>query len=131
MYPFFPLCCVTARAFCWATCLRSPSRRQCWSVSIQLAMNSCPGRRSKQRRLFPSKAGVTPLGPNLRKPGDVLCGAALQLRDLKVCFVAGTLGQGGAERQLYFIARALCEARAQVRILSLTKGEFWQKKLEN
>jgi glycosyltransferase involved in cell wall biosynthesis len=55
----------------------------------------------------------------------------LQLRDLNICFVAGTLGQGGAERQLFFMVRTLREAGARVRVLSLTKDEFWHRQIED
>ena len=55
----------------------------------------------------------------------------MQLRDLNICFVAGTLGQGGAERQLFFMVRTLREAGARVRVLSLTKNEFWQRPIED
>jgi glycosyltransferase involved in cell wall biosynthesis len=51
------------------------------------------------------------------------------LTQIKVCFLAGTLGQGGAERQLFYMLKALRERNAQVRLLCLTSGEFWEKKL--
>jgi glycosyltransferase involved in cell wall biosynthesis len=51
------------------------------------------------------------------------------LADLKVAFVAGTLGQGGAERQLYYIVATLCRAGARVDVLCLTRGEFWEAPL--
>ena len=54
----------------------------------------------------------------------------LKLANLKVCFIAGTLGQGGAERQLYYILRALWQSGASLRVLSLTRGEFWEKKIQ-
>jgi glycosyltransferase involved in cell wall biosynthesis len=41
----------------------------------------------------------------------------------RVCFLAGTLGRGGAERQLVHMLQALKNAGAQVRVLCLTKGE--------
>ena len=34
------------------------------------------------------------------------------LSDLKVCYLAGTLGQGGAERQLFYALRALRQSGA-------------------
>ncbi|MGE0448377.1 MAG: glycosyltransferase family 4 protein [Vicinamibacterales bacterium] len=52
------------------------------------------------------------------------------LRDLdglRVALVAGTLGQGGAERQLAYIAGALVHSGSAVRVLSLTQGEFWEE----
>ena len=51
------------------------------------------------------------------------------LTGLKVCFVAGTLGQGGAERQLYYMLRALKEHGAVPRVLSLTKDEYWEDRI--
>ena len=54
----------------------------------------------------------------------------IALRGLRVCFVAGTLGQGGAERQLYYMLKSLVEAGAQVRLLSLTQGEFYQEPIQ-
>jgi glycosyltransferase involved in cell wall biosynthesis len=52
------------------------------------------------------------------------------LSNLKVCFLAGTLGQGGAERQLVYILEALCQAGATPRILSLGRGEFWEETIK-
>jgi len=52
------------------------------------------------------------------------------LRGLRVCLVAGTLGQGGAERQLFYIASALKSAGAEVLVLSLTSGEVWEPRLQ-
>lgn len=49
-----------------------------------------------------------------------------QLRDLRVILLAGSLGQGGAEKQLVYIARALREAEANVKILSITRGEYYE-----
>lgn len=54
-----------------------------------------------------------------------------RLSDLRICFLAGTLGQGGAERQLYYIAQALAEAGSTVHVLSLTKDEFWEPRLRD
>ena len=51
------------------------------------------------------------------------------LAGLRICFVAGTLGQGGAERQLYYILRALTQAGAQPYVLCLTRGELWEKRI--
>jgi len=52
------------------------------------------------------------------------------LADTNICFLAGTLGEGGAERQLFYIVRALREAGAMVRVLTLMNGEFWQSHIE-
>src|SRR4051812_21240196 len=45
---------------------------------------------------------------------------------LKVCFIAGTLAKGGAERQLYYMLRALCQNGARPRVLCLKQGEYWE-----
>jgi glycosyltransferase involved in cell wall biosynthesis len=50
---------------------------------------------------------------------------------MKVLFIVGTLGQGGAERQLYYYCSALKAENIKVKILSITKGEFWENKLKN
>lgn len=52
------------------------------------------------------------------------------LDGLKVCFLAGTLGQGGAERQLFYMVSALKENDALPRVLCLTEGEYWQERIE-
>lgn len=49
--------------------------------------------------------------------------------DLRVALLAGTLGQGGAEKQLVYVARALAAAGIEVRIYSLTRGEFYEAAL--
>jgi glycosyltransferase involved in cell wall biosynthesis len=51
------------------------------------------------------------------------------LSKLNVCFVAGTLGQGGAERQLFYILNALKRSGASIRLLCLTQGEFWEERV--
>src|SRR5204863_8038729 len=52
------------------------------------------------------------------------------LSRLKLCFLAGTLEHGGAERQLFYILQALCKAGANPRLLSMDQGEFWEKKIK-
>lgn len=51
------------------------------------------------------------------------------VESLRVAFVAGTLGQGGAEKQLVYMVRALAESGVDVRVYSLTRGEFYEKEL--
>jgi glycosyltransferase involved in cell wall biosynthesis len=51
---------------------------------------------------------------------------SMQLARLKPCFLAGTLGQGGAERQLFYILQALCQAGAAPQVLCFDRGEFWE-----
>lgn len=52
-----------------------------------------------------------------------------ELRNLRISFIAGTLAQGGAERQLYYILGALVRAGADIRVLCLTSGEFWEERI--
>jgi glycosyltransferase involved in cell wall biosynthesis len=52
-----------------------------------------------------------------------------QLCGMRICYLAGSLGQGGAERQLFYFARTLAANGAQVNVLSLTDGEFWEQHL--
>ncbi|MGC8667524.1 MAG: glycosyltransferase family 4 protein [Chthonomonadales bacterium] len=51
----------------------------------------------------------------------------MDLSTLKICFIAGTLGRGGAERQLYYILRCLVQQGARPHLFSLTRGEFWEE----
>ena len=53
----------------------------------------------------------------------------MQIKGLKICFVVGTLGQGGAERQLFYIVQSLLSAGADVHVISFTSGEFWETPL--
>ncbi|MFO0504746.1 MAG: glycosyltransferase [Acidobacteriota bacterium] len=48
------------------------------------------------------------------------------LDGLRVAFLAGTLGQGGAERQLIHMLKALRPQGTQLTVLSLTRGEHWE-----
>ncbi|MDE3066478.1 MAG: glycosyltransferase family 4 protein [Verrucomicrobiota bacterium] len=52
------------------------------------------------------------------------------LSQLKLCFLAGTLEHGGAERQLFYILQALCRTGAAPRLLSLDRGEFWEERIK-
>ena len=58
-------------------------------------------------------------------------GGLPELRGLRVAFVAGTLGQGGAERQLFYMVKALAESQAKPRVLCLTRGEFWEQPIRS
>lgn len=53
----------------------------------------------------------------------------VQLDGFRLGFVAGTLGQGGAERQLFYILRALTRSGAAVRLFTLTTGEYWEDRI--
>lgn len=49
----------------------------------------------------------------------------------RVALLAGGLGQGGAEKQLVYAARALRDAGAQVRVYSLTAGDVYEAVLRD
>lgn len=51
------------------------------------------------------------------------------LRKLRIAFVVGSLGQGGAEQQLFYILRTARDAGANVRVLCLTQHEFWEARI--
>lgn len=53
------------------------------------------------------------------------------LARLDVCFVAGNLEQGGAERQLFYMINELQRQGASQRLLCLTKGDFWEDKIRD
>jgi glycosyltransferase involved in cell wall biosynthesis len=46
-----------------------------------------------------------------------------------LAFLVGTLGFGGAERQLFYLATAHRELGAAVRVLSFSRGEHWEREL--
>ncbi len=50
---------------------------------------------------------------------------------LRICFLAGTLEHGGAERQLYYMLRALCQVGITPRVLCLDKGQFWEAPIQS
>lgn len=50
---------------------------------------------------------------------------------MKVCFLAGTLGRGGAEKQLLYMLKALKEEGISTRVLCLTKGESYESEIES
>jgi glycosyltransferase involved in cell wall biosynthesis len=52
-----------------------------------------------------------------------------QNHPVRVALVAGTLGKGGAEKQLVYLARALKQAGIQVQIYCLSQGEFYEQAL--
>ncbi len=47
----------------------------------------------------------------------------VDLERVKICFLAGTLARGGAERQLVYMLKALKNAGIQTQLLCLTTGE--------
>src|SRR5262245_59851234 len=53
----------------------------------------------------------------------------VDLKELRVCILAGTLGRGGAERQRIYMLRALKEAGIKTRVLCLTRGEALEEEI--
>jgi glycosyltransferase involved in cell wall biosynthesis len=54
----------------------------------------------------------------------------MNFKNLRICFIAGTLGVGGAERQLYHILSVLKQSGANVHLISIHSGEFWEDKIK-
>jgi glycosyltransferase involved in cell wall biosynthesis len=52
-------------------------------------------------------------------------------KNLSITFLAGTLGRGGAERQLIFMLRALKDAGVSTRVLCLTSGESFESQIRD
>jgi glycosyltransferase involved in cell wall biosynthesis len=50
---------------------------------------------------------------------------------MKICFLAGTLGRGGAERQLTYMLRAVLRAKGEPRVLCLTEGEVFEDEIKS
>lgn len=48
-----------------------------------------------------------------------------------ICFIAGTLGLGGAERQLYYILGALKKLSIRTCVISLTRDEYWEESIKD
>jgi glycosyltransferase involved in cell wall biosynthesis len=48
---------------------------------------------------------------------------------MNICFLAGTLGRGGAERQLFFMLRALKDEGLTPKLFCLTKGEAFEPEI--
>lgn len=55
----------------------------------------------------------------------------MDLSGFKVCFLAGTLGQGGAERQLFYMLRALRRSGALPHLLCFSQNEFWEGRVKS
>ncbi len=53
------------------------------------------------------------------------------LNKIKICFIVGTLSQGGAERQLFYMLRTLREQGNTPSVLCLTQGEFWESHIRD
>ena len=54
----------------------------------------------------------------------------MNANSLRVALIAGGLSQGGAEKQLVYMARALKQRGADVRCYCLTRGEFYEEVLQ-
>jgi hypothetical protein len=52
------------------------------------------------------------------------------LEGLKICFLAGTLGQGGAERQLYYQLQALLRVKALPFVIAFSRNEYWEEPIK-
>ncbi|MDH7515008.1 MAG: glycosyltransferase [Bacteroidota bacterium] len=52
-----------------------------------------------------------------------------ELSKQRIAFIAGTLGQGGAEKQLYHLLQILTGEGVKCAVFSLTKGEYWEEKI--
>ena len=50
---------------------------------------------------------------------------------MKVCFLAGTLGRGGAERQLLYMLKALKGRDISTKVLCLTSGEAFEREIRS
>jgi glycosyltransferase involved in cell wall biosynthesis len=61
---------------------------------------------------------------------DLIAMGKINHNTLRVAFVAGTLVQGGAEKQLVYMTRALVQAGVNVRVYSLTRGEYYEPILQ-
>jgi L-malate glycosyltransferase len=48
---------------------------------------------------------------------------------LRISFIAGGLGKGGAEKQFLYILRALLSQGADIQVMTLTQGEFHEQSL--
>src|SRR5438552_2192864 len=55
----------------------------------------------------------------------------LDLARLNICFLAGTLEHGGAERQLFHMLQALRQRGAAPRVLCFDRGQFWEEPIRS
>jgi glycosyltransferase involved in cell wall biosynthesis len=49
--------------------------------------------------------------------------------NLRIAFIAGGLGKGGAEKQFIYMLRALKQLETEILVFSLTQGEFYEQTL--
>jgi glycosyltransferase involved in cell wall biosynthesis len=50
--------------------------------------------------------------------------------NLRVSFIAGGLGKGGAEKQFLYMLRALMELKVRFQVITLTQGEYYEAILQ-
>lgn len=55
----------------------------------------------------------------------------IDFSQLKVCFLAGTLEHGGAERQLFYLVQMLQRQGAEPRVLAFDRGEVWEERIRS
>lgn len=55
----------------------------------------------------------------------------MSLEGLRVGYVAGTLGRGGAERQFFYLLRALTASGARPHVWTLTRKEAWEEPIRS
>jgi glycosyltransferase involved in cell wall biosynthesis len=51
------------------------------------------------------------------------------ISDLSITFLAGTLGSGGAERQLFYILKTLRLMDCKANLITLKKGQYWEESI--
>src|SRR5688500_15193927 len=62
-------------------------------------------------------------------PPGVLSRAMFDLSKIHVCFIAGNLALGGAERQLFYIVQARHRSGSRRSVLGLTDGDYWAQRI--
>jgi len=50
-------------------------------------------------------------------------------KQIRIAMIAGVLGKGGAEKQLFYIISAMKRLNFQIKVFTLTKGEYYEKKM--
>src|SRR4051812_2420602 len=96
-------------------------RRKLWRMRSRIAFPIRSATAPCHSRPFKWPANFRSSGGGMLSPASfAVHGGRLppkvDLAKLNVCFIAGTLGPGGAERQLYYIAKALQQNGAGVRV---------------
>lgn len=50
-----------------------------------------------------------------------------KISEIPITFIAANLGQGGAERQLFYMLKTLRNSGYRVTLISLDRGQYWEK----